>query len=92
LNSLQELLDAGADLRLWRSLASLSHAQAEGDVFEDAEMLKERVVLENKSCPALVCALPRDVLVAEEDLSLLSEFEPGDDTQESRFARSAGAE
>ena len=76
LDGLQELLDAGADLGLWRSLASLSHAQAEGDVLKDAEMLKERVVLEDKSRAALVRALPRDVPIAEEDLSLLRNSSP----------------
>ena len=55
-------------------------------------MLKERVVLENKSRAALVRTLPRDVPIAEENLSLLREFEPGNDTQESCLARSAGPE
>ena len=55
-------------------------------------MLKERVVLEDKSRAALVRALPRDVPIAEEDLSLLREFESGNDTQESCLAGSAGAE
>ena len=76
---------------LRRSLAFLSHAQTEGDVLKDAEMLKERVVLEDKSRPALVGTLPRDVPVAEEDLSLLGEFESGNDPQEGCLAGSAGA-
>ena len=92
LDGLEKLLDPGADLGFRRSLASLSHAQTERDVLKDAEMLKERVVLEDKSRAALVRALPRDVPLAEENLSLLRKFESGNDPQESCLARSAGAE
>ena len=92
LDGFEKLLDAGADLRFGRALASFSHAETEGDIFEDVEMLEEGVVLEDESRPALIRALPGDVAIAEEDLAVIRKLESRDDTQQCCFAGSARAE
>ncbi len=91
LDGVQELLDASADLGFRRALRALLHAEAEGDVLEDAHVLEERIMLENEAGAALVGAAVGHVAVIEEDLALLGKFQAGDDAQEGGLARAAGA-
>ena len=86
LNGLEELLDAGADLRFGRALAFFSHPEAESDVLKDTQMLKERVMLKDESRLALVGALGSDIAVAEKDASLVRKLESRDNAQQGGLA------
>ena len=79
LDGVEKLLDAGANLRFRRPVASFADPEAEGDILEDVEMLEEGVVLKDEARPALIGALQGDIAIAEEDLPVLGELEPGDD-------------
>jgi hypothetical protein len=86
LNGLEELLDAGADLRFGGTLALFAHAETKGNVFKDAQMLEERVMLKDESGLALVGALGSDIAVAKKDASLVRKLESGDNAQQCGLA------
>lgn len=86
LNSFEELLDAGADLRFGRALTFFSHPKAKSDVLKDTQMLEERVMLKDESGLALVGALGSDIAVAKKDASLVRKLESGDKAQQCGLA------
>ena len=67
-------------------------AQAEADIVGDAEMRKQRVVLEDEADVALVGGQARQVAVSQPDGARRRRHEAGDEAQGRRLAASARAE
>ncbi len=73
--------------RLLGRCAPRPHAQAEGDVLEDAHVAEQRVVLEDEADAAVARAALGRVLAVEEHVAGVGELESGDDAQQRRLAR-----
>ena len=65
LHELEERVHALRDRRFGRPVRARTHAQAEGDVLEDREMVEQRVVLEDEAHLALARVDGRGVFAVE---------------------------
>jgi len=87
LHQFQQLRDLGADGGLAGARRLGPHAQAEGDVLEDRHVAEERVVLEHETDVALAHVGAGAVFAVEEHMAAVGHFQPGDDAQQRRLAR-----
>ena len=88
LDKLQHVFHASLDLALGDTLP----LETEGDVVGDREMRKERIRLEHGVDIAFVRRLPDNVLLAEEDASLVRLLEAADHPERRRLAATGRAE
>src|SRR4029077_11784122 len=91
LNKLQEIADLGADFRLLGPEAPGLRAQPEGDVLEDAHVLEQGIVLEDKADPPFADLLSGNVAAVEEDRPAVrvGGFHARDHPQKRRLAGAA---
>ena len=95
LHQRQQLVHAAIDFRFRRPGGTRAHAQAERHVFEHAHVAEQRVMLKHEADAPLGRGAMGDVLVVEPDSRArvaLRRFQAGDDPQQRRLARAAGAQ
>ncbi len=91
LHHVDQFLDPAAYFSLRRARFGAAHPEAKGDIVEDGHVLEKRVMLEDEADITLLHALPRGILLAEEDAALGRIFEAGDEAQKRRLAGAGGA-
>src|SRR6266481_8538443 len=92
LHQLQQPPDAFGDLRLRGPLGARLDPEAEGDVFEDAQMAEQGIMLKDQAdAPFAGTAIGR-ILAGDIQLARIGEFEPGDDAQQGCLAGARGAQ
>ena len=68
------------------------HAQAKGHVVKHTHVAKQRVMLKHKAHVALAHVFVGGVCAVEQDVPLVSSFQPGDDAQQRGLAAARGAQ
>ena len=86
LDEVEQFRGAPADFACGGPRRARPHLQAKADIVGDRHVAEQRVVLEDEADIALLHALLRRVVVAEEDGALGRPLQPGDQPQQRRLA------